>query len=76
MHLALGTRLVETASAVQMEMVAFGPLSLDHFHRCLQKPPQKTLQLSHSYSQARRDLSQELWEKRRTKSERIWTLNS
>ena len=41
--LTQGTRPVETAAAVQMEMVASGRLSLDHFHRCLQKPPQKTL---------------------------------
>ena len=51
-HLTQGTGPVETAAAVQMEMLAFGRLSLDHFHRCLQKPPHKTLRLSHSYSQA------------------------
>ena len=42
-RLTQGTEPVETAAAVQMGMVAFGRLSLDHFHRCLQKPPQKTL---------------------------------
>ena len=42
-RLTQGTGPVETAAAVQMGMVAFGRLSLDHFHRCLQKPPQKTL---------------------------------
>ena len=37
-RLTQGTGPVETAAAVQMGMVAFGRLSLDHFHRCLQKP--------------------------------------
>ena len=40
-RLTQGTGPVETAAAVQMRMVAFGRLSLDHFHRCLQKASAK-----------------------------------
>jgi hypothetical protein len=30
------------------EKVAFGDIFIDDFHRCLEKPPQRTLRLFHS----------------------------
>jgi hypothetical protein len=35
---------------------AFGDIPFMDFHRCLKKPAQQTLRLSHSYTQARRRL--------------------
>jgi hypothetical protein len=42
-------RPVETAAAVEIEQGSLRRYLLDDFHRCLEKPPQKTLRLFHSY---------------------------
>ena len=39
---------------MEIESGGLRPFFLDDFHRCLEKPPQRTLRLSHSYQQARR----------------------
>ena len=71
-RLTQGTGPVETAAAVQMGMVAFGRLSLDHFHRCLQKPPQKTLPTFAQLHTGRRRFITIILE--RTKTGKTWTL--
>ena len=71
-RLTQGTGPVETAAAVQMRMVAFGRLSLDHFHRCLQKPPQKTLPAFAQLHTGRRRFITIILE--RTKTGKTWTL--
>ena len=71
-RLTQGTGPVETAAAVQMGMVAFGRLSLDHFHRCLQKPPQKTLPAFAQLHTGRRRFITIILE--RTKTGKTWTL--
>ena len=45
---------VETATAVGMNILHLRPTPLDHSHRCLQKPSQPTLRLSHRSHPARR----------------------
>ena len=42
-------RPVETAAAVEIDQGSLRQYSLDDFHRCLKKSPQKTLRLFHSY---------------------------
>jgi len=42
-------RPVETAAALEIGKGGLRRLSLDDFHRCLEKSTHKTLRLSHSY---------------------------
>ena len=42
------TRAMETAAAVEIDQGGLRQLLLHDFHHCLEKPPQKTLRLSHS----------------------------
>jgi len=42
-------RPVETAAAVEIKKGGLRQLLLDDFHRCLEKPAQKSLRLFHSY---------------------------
>ena len=71
-RLTPGPGPVETAAAVQMGMVAFDRLSLDHFHRCLQKLPQKTLPAFAQLHTGRRRFITIILE--RTKTGKTWTL--
>jgi len=40
---------VETATALEIDQGGLRQLFLDDFHRCLKKPPHKTLRLFHIY---------------------------
>jgi hypothetical protein len=42
-------KLVETATAVEIDKGSLRRLFLDDFHRCLKKSTHKTLRLFHSY---------------------------
>jgi len=47
-----GAGLWKLAHLMEIDQGGLRHHSLDDFHSCLKKPPQKTLRLFHSYSQA------------------------
>jgi len=49
MTMAVAGRPVETATAVEIQEGSLRRFSFMDFHRCLKKPPQRTLRLFHSY---------------------------